>query len=198
MSGYRSPHRSGSSRPISIRSTSTKAFAVGWRPNSWPRRSRGAFDDLKREGAIKLTQVGSDEKLMPDHHRLQQDLRHHVLPHERHGLRRISRALRGAGASPACWTAPPRLHGGRTGSTQQENERIRTDNRAIREENRTDAERRRAAAAGASGTAARRGTGETGGTATTARGGPATERRAPNDRGPAARLPSSSRVPEST
>jgi hypothetical protein len=39
-----------------------KAFAVGVASKYLAAEIKGAFDDLKREGAIKLTQVGGDEK----------------------------------------------------------------------------------------------------------------------------------------
>src|SRR5439155_23262298 len=62
MSGYRSPHRALIEANFD-QIYEHKAFAVGMATQFLAAEIKGTFDDLKREGAIKLTEVGSDEKL---------------------------------------------------------------------------------------------------------------------------------------
>jgi hypothetical protein len=76
-------------------------------------------------------------------------------------------SLTGGGSQPSMLDRATTMLAANRASTQQENEKIRTENRAIREENRTDEERRRAAAAGGGSTAP---AAASGGTATAATG----------------------------
>ena len=168
MSGYRSPHRALIEANFD-QIYEHKAFAVGVATQYLAAEIKVAFDDLKREGAIKLTQVGSDEKLdalITTAYNKISDIM--FSPMNGTGSPDLS-SLAGTGGQPSMLDRATTMLAANRASAQQENERIRTDNRAIREENRTDAERRRAAASGASGTTA-----ETGGTATTAGAAPAT------------------------
>jgi hypothetical protein len=60
--GYRSPHRAVIEANFD-QIYEHEAFAVGVASQYLAAEIKGAFDDLKREGSIKLTQVGEDEKL---------------------------------------------------------------------------------------------------------------------------------------
>ena len=107
---------------------------------------KGAFDDLKREGAIKLTQVGEDEKLdaliTTAYNKIAEIM---FSPMGGTGTPDLS-SLTGTGGQPSMLDrATAMLKENRT-ATEQQNEKIRAENKTIREENRADAERRRAAA----------------------------------------------------
>jgi hypothetical protein len=62
MGGFRSPHRALIEADFD-QIYEHQAFAAGIASGFLAAEIRGAFDDLRREGAIKLTQVGEDEKL---------------------------------------------------------------------------------------------------------------------------------------
>jgi hypothetical protein len=62
MAGYRSPHRAVIEANFD-QIYDHKAFGVGIAGTYLAAEIKGAFDDLRREGAIKVTQVGGDEKL---------------------------------------------------------------------------------------------------------------------------------------
>lgn len=62
MGGFRSPHRAVIEADFD-QIYEHQAFAAGIASSYLAAEVRGAFDDLRREGAIKLTQVGEDEKL---------------------------------------------------------------------------------------------------------------------------------------
>lgn len=166
MSGYRSPHRALIEANFD-QIYEHKAFAVGVATQYLAAEIKGAFDDLKREGAIKLTEVGTDEKLdalITTAYNKIADMMFSPLGGT--GTPDLS-SLTGNGNQPSMLDRATTMLAANRASAQTENERIRTDNRAIREENRTDAERKRAAAAGGSAAAP---TSASGGGATTATG----------------------------
>jgi len=62
VGGYRSPHRALLEANFD-QVYEHQAFAVGVASTYLAAEIKGAFDDLRKQGAIKLTQVGADEKL---------------------------------------------------------------------------------------------------------------------------------------
>jgi len=145
MSGYRSPHRALIEANFD-QIYEHKAFSVGIATQFLAAEIKGAFDDLKREGAIKLTQVGEDEKLdaliTTAYNKIAEIM---FSPMGGTGTPDLS-SLTGTGGQPSMLDrATAMLKENRT-ATEQQNEKIRAENKTIREENRADAERRRAAA----------------------------------------------------
>src|SRR4030095_15311697 len=62
VTGYRSPHRAIIEANFD-QIYEHQAFGVGFASTYLSGEIKAAFDDLQRQGAIKLTQVGTDEKL---------------------------------------------------------------------------------------------------------------------------------------
>src|SRR5437773_5577995 len=153
MSGYRSPHRALIEANFD-QIYEHKAFSVGIATQFLAAEIKGAFDDLKREGAIKLTQVGEDEKLdaliTTAYNKIAEIM---FSPMGGTGTPDLS-SLSGTGGQPSMLDrATAMLKENRT-ATEQQNEKIRAENKTIREEKRAAAEATtRAAASATSGSA---------------------------------------------
>ena len=169
MSGYRSPHRALIEANFD-QIYEHKAFSVGLATQFLAAEIKGAFDDLKREGAIKLTQVGEDEKLdaliTTAYNKIAEIM---FSPLGGTGTPDLS-SLAGTGSQPSMLDRATAMLAANRAATNTENERIRAENRQIREENRTDEDRRRAAAAAGGSAAAPAST--SGGSSTTAKEAP--------------------------
>ncbi len=151
MTGYRSPHRATIEANFD-QIYEHKAFAAGIASQYLAAEIKGAFDDLKREGAIKVTQVGNDEKLdalVTTAYNKIADIMFSPLGGT--GTPDLA-SLAGNGSQPSMLDRATAMLAANRTAAQQENQRIRAENKEIRQENRQEAERRRNEAAG--GTAA--------------------------------------------
>ena len=147
LSGYRSPHRAVIEANFD-QIYEHKAFAAGVATQYLAAEVKGAFDDLKKEGAIKLTQVGADEKLeslITTAYNKIADMM--FAPSGGTGTPDLA-SLTGTGGQPSMLDKATTMLAANRTAAKQENEKIRAENKAIREENRADAERRRGAARG--------------------------------------------------
>ncbi|HLQ66535.1 MAG TPA: hypothetical protein VK123_04790 [Candidatus Limnocylindrales bacterium] len=143
MSGYRSPHRAVIEANFD-QIYEHKAFAVGVATQFLAAEVKGAFDDLKREGAIKLTQVGEDEKLdalITTAYNKISDMMFSPLGGT--GTPDLS-SLAGTGGQPSMLDRATTMLAANRAATNAENEKIRADNKAIRAENRATDDRVRA------------------------------------------------------
>lgn len=160
MTGYRSPHRALIEANFD-QIYEHKAFAAGIATKYLAAEVKGAFDDLKREGAIKLTQVGEDEKLdqlITTAYNKIADMM--FSPMGGTGGPDLA-SLAGTGGQPSMLDKATSYLKENRAAAEAHNKEVRSDNKAIREENRKD-EKDRAAEA----TAASRGTPATNATAT--------------------------------
>ncbi|HYJ33037.1 MAG TPA: hypothetical protein VE326_07420, partial [Candidatus Binatia bacterium] len=150
VTGFRSPHRALIEANFD-QIYEHKAFAAGVATQYLAAEIKGAFDDLKREGAIKLTQVGEDEKLdalITTAYNKISDMM--FSPSGGTGTPDLA-SLTGAGGQPSMLDRATQMLAANRAATNAENAQIRADNRQIREENRRDADRARAAQTAAAG-----------------------------------------------
>ena len=136
MTGYRSPHRALIEANFD-QIYEHKAFGAGIATKYLAAEIKAAYDDLKREGAIKLTQVGEDEKLdaliTTAYNKITEMM---FAPIGGTGTPDLA-SLTGAGGSGGGLLdkATSMLEKNRT-AAKAENEKIRAENKDIREENR--------------------------------------------------------------
>jgi hypothetical protein len=162
VSGYNAPHRALIEANWD-QIYEHKAFAVGVASKYLAAEIKGAFDDLQKSGAIKLTQIGGDEKqeaLITTAYNKITDMM--FAPIGGTGTPDLA-SLTGSGNQPSMLDRATQYLRQNQQDARAENERIRTENRQIREENRRDAARTSTSPASASGSS--------GATATTADAG---------------------------
>ena len=151
VTGFRSPQRAVIEANFD-QIYEHKAFAVGVASQYLAAEIKGAFDDLKREGSIKLTQVGEDEKLdaliTTAYNKITEMM---FSPMGGTGGPDLA-GLTGSGGQPSMLDRATSYLRQNQQDARAENEKVRAENRQIREENRRDAERdRRTAAASPAG-----------------------------------------------
>ncbi|MGE5178781.1 MAG: hypothetical protein ACM3PF_06805 [Bacteroidota bacterium] len=146
MSGYRSPHRAVIDANFD-QIYEHKAFAAGIATKYIAAEIKGAFDDLRRDGAIKLTQVGDDEKLdqliTTAYNKIAEIM---FSPMNGTGSPDLA-SLAGTGGQPSMLDKATSYLAANRKEAEAENDKIRAENRQIREENRKDAAADAAAAA---------------------------------------------------
>jgi hypothetical protein len=138
VSGYNSPHRALIEANFD-QIYEHKAFAIGVASKYLAAEIKGAFDDLQREGAIKLTQVGGDEKqeqlITTAYNKLTEMM---FAPAGGTGTPDLA-SLTGSGNQPSMLDRATQYLRQNQQDARAENERVRAENRQIREENRRDA-----------------------------------------------------------
>jgi len=166
VSGYNAPHRAVIEANFD-QIYEHKAFAVGVASKYLAAEIKGAFDDLQKSGAIKLTQIGGDEKMetliTTAYNKLTEMM---FAPAGGTGTPDLA-SLTGSGSQPSMLDRATQYLRQNQQDARAENERIRAENRQIREENRRNEDRDRARTAAAPAAA----TGTSGATATTADAG---------------------------
>ena len=135
VTGFRSPQRAVIEANFD-QIYEHKAFSVGVASQYLAAEIKGAFDDLKREGAIKLTQVGEDEKLdaliTTAYNKITEMM---FSPMGGTGGPDLA-SLTGSGGQPSMLDRATSYLRQNQQDARAENERIRADNRAQREERR--------------------------------------------------------------
>jgi hypothetical protein len=136
LSGYRSPHRAQIEANFD-QIYDHKAFGVATATTYLAAEIKGAFDDLKREGAIKVTQVGEDAKLeeltTTAYNKIAEIM---FQPMGASGTDAGSLAGGAAGSAPSLLDRATTMLAQNRTAARAENEKIRTENRAIRGERR--------------------------------------------------------------
>jgi len=153
MTGYRSPHRALIEADFD-QIYEHKAFGVGMATKYLAAEIKGAFDDLRRTGAIKLTQVGDDEKLdaliTTAYNKITEMM---FSPIGGTGTPDLG-SLAGTGGQPSLLDKATSYLKENRAAANAENDKIRAENKAIRAENRTAAAQDAAAAQNAAATPA--------------------------------------------
>ena len=135
VTGFRSPHRALIEANFD-QIYEHKAFAAGVATQYLAAEIKGAFDDLRREGAIKLTQVGDDEKLdalITTAYNKISDMM--FSPSGGTGTPDLA-SLTGAGGQPSMLERATQMLAANRAATNAENAQIRAENRRNREERR--------------------------------------------------------------
>jgi hypothetical protein len=152
VSGYNAPHKAVIEANFD-QIYEHKAFAVGVASKYLAAEIKGAFDDLQKTGAIKVTQIGGDEKqealLTTAYNKITEMM---FAPIGGTGTPDLA-SLTGSGNQPSMLDRATQYLRQNQQDARAENERIRAENRQIREERRRDraARERRAEPASASG-----------------------------------------------
>ena len=135
MTGYRSPHRALIEADFD-QIYEHKAFGVGMATKYLAAEIKGAFDDLRRTGAIKLTQVGDDEKLdaliTTAYNKITEMM---FAPIGGTGTPDLG-SLAGTGGQPSLLDKATSYLKENRAAANAENDKIRAENKAIREEKR--------------------------------------------------------------
>jgi hypothetical protein len=137
MTGYRSPHRALIEANFD-QIYEHKAFAAGVATKYLAAEIKGAFDDLKREGAIKLTQVGEDEKLdalITTAYNKISDMM--FSPMGGTGTPDLG-SLAGTGGQPSMLDKATSYLKENRAAAEAHNDKVRADNKAAREQRRKD------------------------------------------------------------